>query len=72
VVRQIIVDKTYSIERAFQETVERADFQHNIELLVGRLSDRLEEHRTRSYDMPQTLRDALTALYKRIGDTLDR
>lgn len=72
VVQQLIVDTTYSIEQAFQETVEQADFQHNVELLVGRLSDRLEEHRARSYDMPQSLRDALAALYKRIGDALGR
>ncbi len=66
VVGKLIATPGYSIDAAFTETVERADFGHSLEQLIERLISRLDEHEGRGYQVPETLRDALSRLTKRI------
>jgi len=65
-VRHLIRDLDYSIDTAFQETVEKADFQHSVENLVERLTAKITEHEGRRYEISDSLRQALSELVRRI------
>lgn len=67
VAKRIIDDPKYSIDDAFQQSVEQADFEHATEQLVVRLSSRLDEHRRRGYLPSSRLRKLLSDLAKKIS-----
>lgn len=48
-INRLLVEPQYSIDQAYLETVERADFEHGIEQLTLRLLAKLEELRERNY-----------------------
>lgn len=60
IVSRIIREPNYSISNAYQESVEKADFEHAIEQLAGRLIANLKEHESRKYEVGPTLRNALS------------
>lgn len=59
---RLIRDPGYTIERAFRASVEQADFEHSLEQLVDRISDRLGEHRERGYEVSPALAERLRHL----------
>ncbi|HEX2051059.1 MAG TPA: ParB/RepB/Spo0J family partition protein [Actinomycetota bacterium] len=61
-VRRLISDPTYTIDQAFQATVEQVDFEHGLELLIDRIAARLEEHEEREYEVGESLRSAIRRL----------
>ena len=68
VVRKIIQVPTYTIDHAFEESVEQVDFEHGIEQQVERVSRLLQEYQERAYTLPQPLEDSLKALAKIIRE----
>jgi Asp-tRNA(Asn)/Glu-tRNA(Gln) amidotransferase B subunit len=70
VVARLIHDPGFTIDQAYQETVERTDFQHGIEQLCDRLLVRLEEHRQKRYQVGESLRPKLDLLLKSIRSAL--
>jgi ParB family chromosome partitioning protein len=71
VVTQLIRDPAYTIDAAFSETVEQADFEHSVDQLIERVSTRLQEHRRRQYKLSAKLRAALVTLRADIDRLLD-
>ncbi len=65
-VRHLINDPNYSIDAAFQETVEKGDFEHSLEKLAERLIGKIIEHEERGYQISDTLREKLTELFRHI------
>lgn len=65
-IHKLITNQNYTIEDAFTETVEQSDFEHNIEQLVERLSNRLDEHKIREYHTSDSLHAALHRLLRQI------
>ena len=63
---RIIRDDGYSIEDAFNATVQVADFAHATAQLAGRLTTRIEEHETEGYPPTDSLRETLQDLTKTI------
>ncbi len=61
-VNKIISEPHYSIDDAFKNAVEKVDFEHSIEQLATRLIAKLEEHKTRSYKISESLASALNQL----------
>ncbi|MGA7192497.1 MAG: ParB/RepB/Spo0J family partition protein [Anaerolineales bacterium] len=70
VIHKLITDSKYSIDIAFAETVEQADFEHNLEQLIGRIVIRLDEHKARGYLMSPNLRDAIGILSKKLKELI--
>jgi ParB/RepB/Spo0J family partition protein len=70
VIDRLIVDKSYDIESAFQDSVEKVDFEHSFEHAISRVLTLISEHRTRRYRVGTKLRDALTDLYDSLGSFL--
>jgi ParB family chromosome partitioning protein len=66
VIDRLINDPSYSIDAAYIETVEKADFEHTIEQLAERLIKQLNEHEQRGYDISDRLLTALKELTERI------
>lgn len=61
-VGRIIEDPDYTIDAAFEQTVERLDFQHSVTQLVGRLLRDLRLYEQRDYDLSDDLRESLSSL----------
>lgn len=59
---KLIRDPNYSIDDAFRQSVEQADFEHGTEQLVSRVVGRLEEHVSRGYQPSEKLLDLLAHL----------
>lgn len=70
VVNKLINDANYSIDKAFTETVEQADFEHTLEQFIDRVISRLEEHGSRGYQMSPSLRNATERLFNIIRKML--
>lgn len=68
VVARLKTDPKYSIQAAFQESVEQADFEHAAEQLADRLTQKLKAHTQRRYQLSAPLRNSL----QRLQDTLAR
>lgn len=66
VIFKLTFDSDYSIDTAFEETVEQADFEHTLDQLVDRMVTRLDEHEKRGYQMSENLRNALKELSAKI------
>jgi ParB/RepB/Spo0J family partition protein len=66
VIDRLITDKRYDIDDAFRDSVEKVDFEHSLEQLVGRVIALMEEHRARGYSLGPSLREALEALRRTI------
>jgi len=64
VVAQLKSNPTYSIQDAFRDSVEQVDFEHSVEQLASRLTQRLQEHVERRYQLASPLREALQQLQK--------
>ena len=69
-VNKLIKDSKYSIDVAFSETVEQADFEHSLEQLIERVVGRLDEHRTRGYQISPSLANVINILSKKIKELL--
>ncbi len=65
-ISRLIHEPDYSIEQAFQASVEQADFEHSTEQAVDRLTTRLGGHRERGYELGDDLRSALKRLLAEI------
>ncbi len=63
---RIISDPEYTIERAFRESVQSADFAHGTEQLADRLSARIKEHQDEGFEPTDSLRQTLESLTKSI------
>lgn len=70
VVTRLVKDAAYSIDAAFEDSVEQADFQHRVEQVVSRLSNQLGELTTRRYRLTKQLRKALEELRRQVGQLL--
>jgi ParB family transcriptional regulator, chromosome partitioning protein len=68
VVGKIIKVPSYTIDRAFSESVEQVDFEHGIEQQVERVIRLLSEHQERSYLISPTLSESLRILVKKIRE----
>lgn len=64
VIDQLTSEPSYSIQDAFRDSVEQADFEHSVEHLAGRLAQRLQEHIERRYELSPSLREALQQVQK--------
>jgi len=62
VATRLTKDSKYSIEDAFRQSVEQADFEHGTEQLITRLIARLKEHASRGYPPSAQLTDLLSSL----------
>jgi ParB/RepB/Spo0J family partition protein len=64
VVQRVITDPKYTLDQAFTESIEQADFEHSLEQLLERVIERLYEHRRRRYRASAAVSDALSRLRK--------
>jgi len=62
VVTRLVRDPGYSIDDAFKQAVEAADYQHGVEQLANRLLEKLAELRGRGYEATDKLIDILDKL----------
>lgn len=67
---RLIEEPKFSIDRAFGSSVERIDFQHNLEQLVERVYQLLKVQQEREYQMSDSLRQALRRLRRLVKDIL--
>lgn len=67
---KLIEDPSYSIENAFEGSVERVDFEHTIEQVSERLEDKLALHQLRGYELGEGLRASLKRLERTIKSLL--
>jgi ParB family chromosome partitioning protein len=65
---RLIGDPHYSVDDAFRDTVEQADFEHSVEQLANRLTEKLEIVLAAQRDVGPGLRQALL----RLGSTIRR
>jgi ParB/RepB/Spo0J family partition protein len=66
VIDELINNASYSIEQAYVDTVERADFQHSLEQLATRVIKHLDEHEEKGYEFSGSLLQVLQELSTRI------
>lgn len=71
VVSRLIRDPSYTVERAFSESVEAIDFQHTLSQLTDRARIQIQEHTARGYELSPQLRDSLEGLKKAIDEILE-
>jgi ParB/RepB/Spo0J family partition protein len=69
---KLIVERGYSIDDAFDESIASADFQHAVEQVADRLSASLDEHKRRRYKLGESLRTSLIQLRQLIDNLLKR
>ncbi len=62
VAMRLIKEPQFSITDAFTESVEKVDFEHGVDQVVGRLITNLERHQERRYRMGEGLRESLEKL----------
>jgi ParB/RepB/Spo0J family partition protein len=67
---RLATDPEFSIDHAFKDSVERVDFEHGTEQLASRVTERLNEHAYRDYEVGDGLREALTELARAIRRAL--
>jgi ParB family transcriptional regulator, chromosome partitioning protein len=65
-VMRIVTDDSYTVKDAFRNSVERVDFEHATENLIDRVTARLEDHLSRSYELGESLEESLRSLQKLI------
>ncbi len=63
---RIIEDPEYTVEDAFNSSVQAADFAHGTEQLADRLAARIEEHERENYAPTDSLRETLEDLTRSI------
>ncbi len=68
VVRKLIDLPSYTIDRAFAESVEQVDFEHGVEQQVDRLIKLLKDHMGREYTLSPSLKVSLKSLAKLIRE----
>lgn len=61
-VQRIIDDPDYSVQDAFQSSVEAVDFSHGTEQLANRLATRIEEQEAEDFEPTESLQEALREL----------
>lgn len=67
-IHKLLKDPNYSIDQAYLETVERADFEHGIEQLSLRLLSKLEELEVRNF-LPS---DKVSSVFKKLATKLKK
>lgn len=70
VTMKLIEDEDYSVDDAFKSSIEQVDFEHSVEQLTVRLTDKLREHIEREYAVGEGVSDALSDLAKVIRQIL--
>jgi ParB/RepB/Spo0J family partition protein len=70
-VSRLIEDPTYSINQAFQDSIARSDYEHNLEQQANRLTDKLTEELDRGTRPAGALADALRDLRSIISRLLE-
>ncbi len=68
VVNKLIRIPSYTIDRAFEESVEEVDFEHGMEQQIERIFRLILEHQERSYVLSPTLAENLKRLVKKIRE----
>jgi ParB/RepB/Spo0J family partition protein len=63
---KLMKDPNYSIDDAFRQSVEQADYEYSIEQLASRLISRLSEHKQRGYSPSSKATNLLRELVKQI------
>ena len=66
IVQRLIDDPKYSIDEAFQQSVEEPDFERGLEQIATRLLKNLEEHDRRGYRFSDRLMEVLQEVERRI------
>ena len=66
VTNKLISNDNYSIGAAFRDSVEQADFEHNLEQIVDRLATGLKEHKRRGYKTSEGLFNTLRDLVRQL------
>jgi ParB/RepB/Spo0J family partition protein len=64
---RFIREKNYSIRKLFEETVEESDFQHSVELLAARVTEKLDEVEEKGFSPSPALLKQLRVLARRIN-----
>lgn len=67
---KLCVDSQYTINDAFEDTVEQFDFEHGIEQFTRRTIQQIENLKRRRYTVSQSLRESLTRLRKELDALL--
>lgn len=62
----------YTIDDAYKDTVEQADFEHNLMLLTERVQRLMKEHRKKGFELSPPTRKALEGLGELIGRFLTK
>jgi ParB/RepB/Spo0J family partition protein len=70
VTRRLIRDPTYSIDQAFLDSAAHADFDHSVEQLIERLTERLSHYIDDEFEVGRQLRDQLVELRAQIDSVL--
>lgn len=70
VIKKFVDDPKYTISALFRDTVEAEDYRHSLELLVGRTSERLQELRSRNFELSPALIASLRELLEQVKQTL--
>jgi ParB family transcriptional regulator, chromosome partitioning protein len=70
VTTRLINEPSYTVNNAFEQSVEQIDFEHGSEQLAERLVTRLAEHGERGYEASAAFRATLRALRKQIDAVL--
>jgi ParB/RepB/Spo0J family partition protein len=67
---RLIRSPTYTVTQAFNDSIEKVDFEHGTQQLAERVLGRLEEHIDRSYELGESLEDSLRRLRTLISRVL--
>lgn len=70
VVRRLISHRDYSIDQAFNDSIEQLDFEHSLEQLASRIMEKLKEHKEKGYAPGYKLKVVLAALRKELDRLL--
>jgi ParB family chromosome partitioning protein len=70
VIKKFVDNPNYTIATLFRDTVEAEDYRHSLELLVDRTSERLQDLRSRNFELSDSLKVSLRSLLSQIKQTL--
>lgn len=72
IVERLINQPTYDIDRAFHESAEEIDFQHNLIQITDRFILMLKDHKERGYDVSDRVKQSLVKVRNAIDILLKR
>lgn len=72
VIRNLVTRPTYTVDDAFQDSVEQVDFEHNVATLIERVEKLMEKHRQRGFKPSRLMRQSLRHLAQLIRQFLSK